>query len=145
MHYYFLSIDSFKAKIEENEFVEWEEVYKNHYYGTLKSEVEQNKAEGKNLLFDVDVEGALNIKRTYKSEAIAIFISPPNLETLEKRLKGRNTETEENLQKRLRKSRLEMTYARRFDHVVTNDELDVAYQEVVELVQGFLGNQEMGG
>ena len=136
--YYFLSIDTFKSKIEENEFLEWEEVYPGHYYGTLKIEVEKNRALGRNLLFDVDVMGGLNIKRTYKDEALAIFISPPSLEILEERLKARNTETPENLTKRVRKAKMEMTYARKYDHVVTNDTLDSAISEVTKIVSEFL-------
>jgi guanylate kinase len=119
--YYFLSIDSFKSKIEDNEFLEWEEVYPQHYYGTLKIEVEKNRSMGKNVIFDVDVMGGLNIKRKYKDEAISIFIKPPSTEVLEERLKARNTDTTENIQKRLRKSKMEMVYARRYDHVIENN------------------------
>ena len=136
--YYFLSIDEFKAKVEENEFLEWEEVYPGHYYGTLKIEVEGLRALGKNVIFDVDVMGGLSIKRHYKEEAISIFIAPPSPEILEKRLTDRNTETPENLVKRVRKARMEMTYARKYDHIITNDNLDLAQQEVTRLVQDFL-------
>lgn len=138
--YYFLSIDSFKSKIEDNEFLEWEEVYPQQYYGTLKVEVDKLRALGNNVIFDVDVQGALNIKRKYKEEAIALFIKPPSPEVLEERLKARNTENTENLQKRLRKSKMEMVYARRFDHIVENDVLEDAKKQVHEIVSEFLKN-----
>lgn len=136
--YYFLSIDSFKSKIEDNEFVEWEEVYPNHYYGTLKIEVEKHRSLGNNLLFDIDVMGAISIKRIYKQEAISIFIAPPSPEILEQRLIDRNTENPENLAKRVRKARMEMTYARKFDHIVTNDNLETAIEETAKLINDFL-------
>ena len=136
--YYFLSIDNFKSKIEDNEFLEWEEVYPNHYYGTLKIEVEKNRAMGKNILFDVDVMGAINIKRTYKENALAVFIQPPSLEILEQRLNERKTENPEILSKRVRKAEMEMTYARKFDHIVINDELEKVMQETTNLVADFL-------
>jgi guanylate kinase len=136
--YYFLSIDSFKSKIEENEFLEWEEVYPGHYYGTLKIEVEKLRMTGDNVVFDVDVMGAISIKRKYKEEAISIFVKPPSIEVLEERLNKRNTDTPESIQKRLRKTKMELVYARRFDHVIVNDMLDDALSEVDKLVQDFL-------
>jgi guanylate kinase len=137
-HYYFLSIDSFKSKIEENEFLEWEEVYPGHYYGTLKIEVEKLRMTGKNVVFDVDVMGAINIKRKYKEEAVSIFVKPPSIEELEKRLNKRNTETPESIQKRLRKTKMELVYARRFDHIIVNDVLDNAFAEVDKITKDFL-------
>lgn len=139
--YYFMSIDSFKSKIEENEFLEWEEVYAGHYYGTLKIEVEKNRSMGKNIIFDVDVVGGINIKRYYKENALSIFVKPPSTEELENRLKARNTETPENLAKRVRKSKMELTYARKYDHVIINDKLDEAKAEVMKLVKDFLNEQ----
>lgn len=136
--YYFLSIDAFKSKIEDKAFLEWEEVYPNHYYGTLKLQVEQLRAEGKNVIFDVDVMGAINIKRMYKENAISIFINPPSLEELENRLKSRNTETPESIAKRVRKARMELVYAKKFDHIVTNNLLETAFQETDKLVGDFL-------
>lgn len=136
--YYFLSIDSFKSKIEDNEFLEWEEVYHQHYYGTLKLEVEKLRSQGKNVIFDVDVMGGLNIKRKYKEEAISIFIKAPSEEVLRQRLNERNTETEESIEKRVRKSKMENTYGRRFDHTLVNDDIETAIQEVTELVSKFL-------
>ena len=137
--YYFLSIDEFKTKIEEDEFLEWEEVYPGHYYGTLKIEVEKHRSMGRNIIFDVDVVGGINIRRQYKEDSIAIFIQPPSPEVLEQRLKARKTETPENLEKRIRKARMEMTYAKKYDHIVTNDDLNRAVKEVSGLVRDFLG------
>ncbi|MBN2486320.1 MAG: guanylate kinase [Bacteroidales bacterium] len=136
--YHFLSIDDFKSRIEDNEFIEWEEVYPNQYYGTLKSEVNRITLNGKNLLFDVDVVGGTNIKRQYKDNAISVFIQPPSPEVLEARLKSRKTESEENLNKRLKKTRLEMTYARRFDKIIVNDDLETAKREAEAIVRDFL-------
>lgn len=136
--YYFLSVDSFKAKIEDNEFLEWEEVYPNHYYGTLRTEVERLKSAGHNVIFDVDVTGGMNIKRHYKEQAISIFVNPPSLEELETRLKARNTETPENITKRLRKAKMEIVYAKRFDHIIVNNILEDALAEADTLVSNFL-------
>jgi guanylate kinase len=138
--YYFLSIDSFKSKIEEDEFLEWEEVYPGHYYGTLKIEIEKRRMTGDNVIFDVDVMGAINIKRKYKDEAISIFVKPPSIEVLEERLKKRKTDSPESIQKRLRKTKMELVYARRFDHIIENDNLDTAIAEIEKLVDDFLLN-----
>jgi guanylate kinase len=135
--YYFLTIDSFKSKIEENEFLEWEEVYPNHYYGTLKIEVDKLRSFGKNVLFDVDVMGGINIKRKYKEDALSIFISPPSFEILEERLVNRKTESEENISRRIRKAKLEMAYSTRFDHFI-NDNLEEALKEADKVVGEFL-------
>lgn len=137
-HYLFMSIDEFKSKIEEDQFLEWEEVYANHYYGTLRNSVENMLNDGKNIIFDIDVMGAINIKRQYKDEAISIFVNPPSLEVLEERLKGRNTDSEENVKKRLRKARMELNYARRFDHKIENVDLDKTLEEADQLVSSFL-------
>jgi guanylate kinase len=136
--YHFMSIDSFKSKIEENAFLEWEEVYPNHYYGTLRSQVEEMRTLGKNVIFDVDVMGGINIKRFYKENAISIFINPPSLEELENRLKLRKTETEESIAKRVRKAKMELAYAKKFEHIVTNDNLENALKEADQLVSNFL-------
>ena len=136
--YYFLSIDAFKSKIEDNEFLEWEEVYPNHYYGTLKVEVEKLRALGKNVIFDIDVMGGMNIKRNYKDEALSIFVSPPSIEALQERLETRNTESPESIARRVRKAKLEMAYARRFDHIIQNDNLEDALAEAETLVEKFL-------
>jgi guanylate kinase len=136
--YYFLSLDDFKSRIEDNEFLEWEEVYPKQYYGTLKSEISRLTREQKNIIFDVDVVGGSNIKRMNKDVALSIFIKPPSMEALGERLQQRNTETEESLQKRLKKAKLEMTYARRFDHVIVNDNLDESCKAAEDLVREFL-------
>lgn len=135
--YYFLSIDTFKTKIEDNEFLEWEEVYPKNYYGTLKIEVERLRSAGKNIVFDLDVNGGINIKRFFKDQAISIFINPPSLEALEDRLRSRNTETPENIAKRVRKAKLEMTYASKFDYIITNNNLEETLAEAETLVENF--------
>ncbi|MBN1117371.1 MAG: guanylate kinase [Bacteroidales bacterium] len=136
--YYFLTIDVFKSQIEEKQFLEWEEVYPKQYYGTLKSEINRLSQSGKNIIFDVDAVGGTNIKRQYKDAAISFFIKPPSVEILEERLRNRATESEESLQKRLKKVRLEMTYARRYDHEIINDNLELTLNEVTKLVSDFL-------
>lgn len=136
--YYFMSIDTFKTKIEDNAFLEWEEVYPNHYYGTLRSQVEELRTTGKNVIFDVDVMGGINIKRFYKENAISIFVNPPSLEELEKRLKARKTESDESIAKRVRKAKMELSYAKKFEHIVTNDNLETALKEADQLVSTFL-------
>ncbi len=136
--YYFLDIDSFKSRMEDNEFLEWEEVYPHQYYGTLKTEINRLTRKGKNVIFDVDVVGAVNIKRQFKDKAVSIFIKPPSIEALAERLDKRNTDTEDSKKKRLKKSKLEMTYARRFDHQIVNEVLETAQQEAENIVQEFL-------
>ena len=136
--YYFLSIDDFKTNIEENRFVEWEEVYQNQYYGTLISEISRITSKNSNIIFDVDAIGGLNIKRYYKKNVMAIFITPPSIEELEKRLKSRNTETEKGIIKRIKKAKLEMSYARMFDKTVVNNDLNNTLKEVEEIVKRFL-------
>jgi guanylate kinase len=136
--YYFMSIDSFKSKIEENEFLEWEEVYPSLYYGTLKSEVEKLRSLGLNVIFDVDVMGGINIKRKYKEEAISIFIKPPSIQILEERLVGRNTETPENIARRVRKAKMELIYGNKFDFQIINEHLETALKEADKLVEKFL-------
>ena len=136
--YYFLSIDSFKSKIEDNEFLEWEEVYPTQYYGTLKIEIERLKSMGKNVIFDVDVNGAMSIKRRHKEESVSIFIKPPSIEALEERLRNRKTETEDSIARRVRKANMENTYARKFDHIIENKDLNEAVKQVEEIVSDFL-------
>lgn len=136
--YYFLSIDEFKTRTEDNDFLEWEEVYPRQYYGTLKSEVERLTKAGKNIIFDIDVVGGAGIKRKFKEQAVSVFIQPPSLDELANRLKIRNTDDEKSMEKRLKKAKLEMTYARRFDHVIINKNLDTAKKEAEEIVDKFL-------
>jgi guanylate kinase len=140
--YYFYSIDTFKSKIEENEFLEWEEVYPQHYYGTLRSQVEQIRSSGKNVIFDVDVMGGINIKRHYKENAISIFINPPSIEELELRLKSRNTESVEDINKRLRKAKMEMSYSKKFDIIIENNKLEEALKTADTIVSGFLNPEK---
>lgn len=136
--YYFLSVDTFKSRMEDNEFLEWEEVYPRQFYGTLKSEIDRLTKEGKNIIFDVDVVGGANIKRQFKDKAVSIFVKPPSLEALAERLEKRQTETEESLAKRLKKAKVEMTYARRFDHQVVNEDLATAQNEAENIIKEFL-------
>jgi guanylate kinase len=137
--YYFLTEKEFKRKIENNEFLEWEEVYNGVYYGSLKSEVERIRNLGKNVIFDVDVVGGLNIKKFYDDEALAIFVQPPSVEELRKRLISRSTETEEKIQMRIAKAEHELSFASQFDKLVTNNDLEQACREAEELIREFLG------
>jgi guanylate kinase len=136
--YHFLSVDEFKKRIAGNEFLEWEEVYKDRFYGTLKSEVERSAQIGKVLLFDVDVEGGLNIKKYLNEKLLTVFVKPPSLDELHRRLAQRQTETPQSLQARIEKSDKEMEYANRFDHVIINDDLEKAKQKAQKLVENFL-------
>ena len=136
--YHFLSVNDFKKSIEKEHFLEWEEVYENQFYGTLKSEVEQKRQQGYNVLFDVDVVGGLNIKKFYGDEALAIFVMPPSIEELKKRLKGRGTETEESFNKRINKAEQEMEYAKDFDVVIVNDDLNTAVKETIKAITNFI-------
>ena len=128
----------FKSKIENDEFLEWEEVYKNTYYGTLKSEVERIWKSGKNVIFDVDVKGGLNIKKFYKEKALAIFILPPSIEVLKQRLQMRSTEDEKSLNIRLEKAQYELSFANKFDKIIVNDDIDKAIITVTLTVENFL-------
>ena len=136
--YYFLSDESFKAKIENNEFVEWEEVYKGYYYGTLKNEVERIRNKGKNVVFDIDVEGGLNLKQLYGKEALAIFVMPPSVEELEKRLINRSLDDSDYIKIRVEKAKAELKYADRFDVILYNDELNSAIEKADEIIRKFL-------
>lgn len=136
--YYFLSVEQFKRRIDENDFVEWEEVYNDHYYGTLKSEVQRIWDDGKAVVFDVDVIGGLNLKRIFGNDALAIFVQPPTIEILESRLRGRSTETEEKIQQRMQKAKKELGFASKFDVVLINDNLISACDKAKEIVVDFL-------
>jgi guanylate kinase len=135
--YYFLTPDEFKRRVDAGEFVEWEEVYAGTMYGTLHSEVNRVIDAGNNLIMDIDVKGALNVKRVFGDKAISIFITPPSLETLESRLRGRNTDTEESVQKRLKKAEYELSFADQFDRQVVNDQLENAVGEVTRIINDF--------
>ncbi len=136
--YYFLTAEEFKTKIKENAFAEWEEVYQNQFYGTLKSEIHRIRKKGNNVVFDIDVAGGISLKKLFKNDCLTIFIQPPSIEELEKRLRNRGTETEASLKKRLAKASKEMTYAKHFDVVVVNDILDVAVNEIKNIVSKFI-------
>jgi len=136
--YYFLDSHTFRQKINNGDFLEWEEVYEGTYYGTLKNEVKRISAAGKTAVFDIDVVGATNIKKQYGDNALAVFIKAPTLETLEKRLRSRNTDQEEVIIKRLDKAEKELGYAQFFDKIIINDSLGIALKEAKEIVRQFV-------
>lgn len=136
--YYFITAEEFKSKIEAGDFLEWQEVYKNQYYGSLKSEIERIWKTGKHVLFDVDVVGGLNIKKEYGARAMAIFVKPPHKEVLKERLCCRGTEDSASLEKRMAKAEYELSFEHEFDKVIVNDCLKTAQQETEALVKQFL-------
>ncbi len=138
--YYFLSASDFKEKIKADAFVEWEEVYTDSFYGTLKSELHRIWSKGNCAVFDVDVVGGINLKKLFGEQAISIFIQPPSLAELENRLVKRGTETAESLAKRVSKAEKELQSAAYFDHIVVNDDLAIAKEETEKLVRGFVVN-----
>ncbi|MBD5328423.1 MAG: guanylate kinase [Bacteroides sp.] len=142
VEYYFLSEKEFKERAERGEFVEWEEVYPGTCYGTLLSEVTRVTHAGRNLIMDVDVKGALNIKEFFGEKALALFIMPPSKEELEKRLRSRSTDSEDSILKRLAKADFEMGFAPKFDDVVVNDNLEAAVNKTASLIRGFSGIEE---
>ncbi len=138
--YYFLTVEEFKKKIENDEFVEWVEVYPGQYYGTLKSEIERLWAMGKNVVFDVDVIGGLRIKSQYPDNSLSIFVKPPSIEELKRRLEKRGTETPQSLEKRIERAKFELTLADKFDVVIVNDDLQKAVEETKRVLREFLLN-----
>ena len=140
--YYFLGVDRFKKKVEENKFLEWEEVYKNQYYGTLKSEVKRIWDEGKAVIFDLDVVGGLNIKKQYHKECLSIFIMPPSIDVLRERLSSRGSESEEMLEKRLNKAEEEISRNQEFDCVILNDDFEIACSEAKQKTTNFIKSQK---
>jgi len=136
--YYFLGVEGFREKIAAGEFLEWEEVYTNNFYGTLRSELERIWSHGKTVIFDVDVVGGLNLKKIIGENALAIFVQPPSYETLVQRLTDRSTETEEKIAMRLSKAKHELAHADRFDYILLNDDLDNACKEAKTVVERFL-------
>lgn len=136
--YFFLTVSEFRKRADNNEFVEWEEVYKDNFYGTLKSEIERIWANGSHVIFDVDVKGGIKLKKIFGNKSIAIFIMPPTIEELENRLLKRNTESPEHLKMRIAKAKEEMSLAEEFDMVIVNHQLDKAKEESVKLVSSFL-------
>jgi guanylate kinase len=135
--YYFMSPEKFRQHIENDDFVEWEEVYENNYYGTLKSEVERIWSEGKHAVFDIDVVGGLRVKEKYPERTLAIFVKPPSIEEMERRLRARKTDSEEKIKIRVAKAEKEMEYALKFDVILINDDLAQAKKEAAELVSSF--------
>lgn len=137
--YFFISPEQFREKIDNDEFLEYEEVYENRFYGTLKAQVERQREEGQNVVFDVDVKGGINIKKYYGEEALSLFIQPPSVEELRRRLEGRGTDTPEAIAQRLAKAEYELTFAPQFDNIVVNDNLETAKEETLRIVKEFLG------
>lgn len=138
--YYFLSLEAFKKNIKNDAFLEWEEVYRDNFYGTLKTEVERIWAMGKNVIFDIDVSGGLRIKRKFPEETLAIFVKPPSIDELKIRLKNRKTETEDKINMRVSKASAELATAPLFDVIVVNDDLEKAFAEAEKLVSNFLNS-----
>jgi guanylate kinase len=136
--YYFISVEEFEEKIKADAFVEWEMVYEGKYYGTLVAEVERIWSEGKSPLLDVDVKGGLHVQEKFRGQTLSLFIEPPSIEELERRLRSRGTETEESLKARVSKAAYELTFKDRFDHVILNDELHRACREAEQLIRDFL-------
>lgn len=136
--YYFLTPDDFKKRIDNEEFVEWEQVYPGQFYGTLKSEIERVWDSGKHVVFDVDVKGGLNIKKYYDDKALAIFVKCPSMEVLEQRLRARKTDTEESISARLFKVKFEMGFEDKFDVTLVNNDLQEAFQKAQQLIDDFI-------
>ncbi len=141
VEYFFLTPEEFRTKIQNDEFLEYEEVYQDRFYGTLKEQVERQLEAGQNVVFDVDVKGGVNIKKFYGERAMSLFIQPPSVEELRRRLVGRGTDTPEAIENRLAKAEYEMTFAPQFDHIVVNDNLEAAKAETLQLVQKFLNQK----
>ena len=142
VEYFFISPEEFREKIAHDDFVEYEEVYENRFYGTLKSQVEKQLLAGQNVVFDVDVKGGVNIKKFYGNEALSLFIQPPSIEELRRRLEGRATDTPEAIRERLAKAEYELTFAPQFDHIIVNDDLEIAKQDTLRIVTDFLSQKE---
>jgi guanylate kinase len=136
--YYFLGVEGFQQKIKEDAFLEWEQVYENQYYGTLKSEIERIWREGKTIIFDVDVVGGLNIKKQYPKECLSIFIMPPSIEVLAERLIGRGSESDESVKKRLDKAEEEISKNEQFDTIIMNDDFEIACEQTKEMITNFI-------
>lgn len=136
--YYYMTVDDFRAAIDRDEFAEYEEVYEGRFYGTLKSELERIMASGRNVVLDIDVKGALNVKRQYGDEALAIFIMPPSVDVLRQRLEGRGTDSPEEIDRRVAKAELEISFSPRFDRQVVNDVLDTAVEETRSVITDFI-------
>lgn len=138
VEYFFLTPEAFKEKIAHDEFLEYEEVYENRFYGTLKAQVERQRDVGQNVVFDVDVKGGVNIKKYYGEEALSLFIQPPSVAELRRRLEHRGTDTQEAIEQRLAKAEYELTFAPQFDQIIVNDDLETAKQETLKVISDFL-------
>ena len=138
VEYFFLTPEEFKTKIEANEFLEYEEVYTDRYYGTLKSQIESELEQGKNVIFDIDIKGGINVKKHFGERALSLFIQPPGVEELRRRLVGRGTDTAEQIEIRLAKAEYEMSFASEFDKIIVNDDLDAAKAETLKAISEFL-------
>ena len=138
VEYFFLTPEEFKSKIQNDEFLEYEEVYQDRFYGTLKAQVERQLEAGQNVVFDVDVKGGVNIKKYYGDEAMSIFIQPPSIEELRRRLEGRGTDAPEVIDQRIARAAFELTFAEQFDKIVVNDDLVQAERDTLQLVKSFL-------
>lgn len=136
--YYFMDLKEFKSHIKNEDFLEWEEVYRDNFYGTLNAEVERIWAMGKHVVFDIDVVGGLDIKRIYPEQTLAVFVEPPSIEELKIRLKKRKTESEDRIAMRVAKASIEMATAPQFDHIIVNEDLDTALDEAYHLVKNFI-------
>lgn len=141
VEYYFLTPGDFKQRIAQGEFLEYEEVYKDRFYGTLKSQVDAQLAKGENVVCDVDVLGGQNIKKHYGQRALSLFIQPPSIEALRQRLEGRGTDSPEVINDRIARAEFELSFAEKFDHVVVNDDLQQAQAEALKLIQNFLKDE----
>ena len=139
--YHFISLEQFKKHIEAGEFVEWEEVYKDNFYGTLESEVERIWAEGKHAIFDIDVVGGLRVKKKFPEKTLAVFVKAPSMEPMEQRLRARKTDSEEKIREPIAKAESEISYAERFDVILVNDDLEVAKSEAEILVRQFISGK----
>lgn len=140
--YYFLDLKSFKQKIKNDEFLEWEEVYRDNFYGTLKSEIARIWAQGKNVIFDIDVVGGLDIKKIYPDRTLAVFVQPPSIEELKIRLKKRKTESDDKINMRVAKASIELATAPQFDHIIINNNLNTALEEAYALVAAYIGGNK---
>ncbi|MEZ4852993.1 guanylate kinase [Flavobacterium sp.] len=139
--YYFISWDNFKKHIKAEDFVEWEEVYTDNFYGTLKAEVERIWAKGKHVIFDIDVAGGLRIKKKFPQETLAVFVKPPSVDELKRRLKQRSTESDDKINMRIAKAHVELATAPQFDTIIKNYDLDIAKEEAYQLVKKFISEK----
>lgn len=143
VHYYFITVSEFKKNIRQGNFLEWEEVYRDNFYGTLMSEVERLWAEGKHVIFDIDVAGGLRIKKKYPEKTLAVFVKPPSVDELKIRLKKRSTESDDKINMRIAKASVEMATAPQFDKIIRNYDLEIALKEAHQLVADFVGAEKI--